>query len=72
MLYTVELATDEEIKKMVMKCKIAQCSCDPIITKFVKEGIDALVPVMMKIVNLLLSGGFMLNSFKNALISFHF
>lgn len=47
-----EPTTDEEIKKIVMKSKIGQCSLYPIPINLVKEYIDALVPVMTKIVSL--------------------
>lgn len=67
-LHTFKPATTDEIKKIINCTKTTQCSLDPLPTKIVKECIDALLPVITKIVNLSLSQGIMPTQLKKALV----
>ena len=67
-LHTFSPASQEEVKKLIMTTKTTQCSLDPIPTKLVKECIDALLPVITKVVNLSLSQGVMPSHLKKALV----
>jgi hypothetical protein len=68
-LHTFTPASQDEIKKLIMSTKTTQCSMDPIPTKIVKVVIDALLPVITKIVNLSLSEGVMPSHLKKALLT---
>jgi hypothetical protein len=46
-------ATEIEIKKIIMASKTTQCALDPIPTRLLKTCINALLPSLTKIVNLL-------------------
>ena len=67
-LHSFESSTHEEIKKIIMESKTTQCAQDPIPTKFVKECVKVLLPVLTKIVNLSLEEGVMPLSLKKALV----
>ena len=51
-----------------MDAKTADCCLDPFPTKLIKQFIDILLPVILKIVNLSLSTGHFPSNWKEALI----
>jgi exonuclease III len=61
-------SSPEEIKKIIISTKNAQCSLDPIPTKLLKECVDVLLPIITKIVNMSLAEGVMPCSLKKALV----
>jgi hypothetical protein len=67
-LSSFKAATEQEVKKIIQGSKVTQCSLDPIPTKLLRECIDALLPIITKIVNLSLSEGVMPGSLKKALV----
>jgi hypothetical protein len=47
-----KLATEDEVRKLIMSTKSTTCDQDPIPTTLLKSCIDSLVPAITKIVNL--------------------
>ena len=63
-----EPATEEEIRKIIIKSSSATCPLDPIPTWLLKQNVDILVPVITKIVNLSLATGEVPSTLKMAII----
>jgi hypothetical protein len=61
--------TEDEIKKIIMKCASKQCKLDPIPTYMVKECIDVLLPSITKVVNLSLQNGDFPHKWKCSLVT---
>ena len=64
-----EMATEEEISKLIKKSASKSCSLDPIPTVLLKECLTVLVPVITVIVNLSLSSATMPEDLKKAILS---
>jgi hypothetical protein len=61
-------ATEEEIKKLIMKSATKSCSLDPIPTWLLKECLGCLLPVITRIVNLSLEAGEVPSNLKEAIV----
>ena len=59
----------EEIRKIIMKSPTKSCLLDPWPTFLVKECIDILLPSITSLVNCSLSGGFVPDGFKKAIVT---
>ena len=62
-----EISADQ-LKRFIMDAKTTDCCLDPFPTKLIKQFIDILLPVILKIVNLSLSTGHFPSNWKEALI----
>ena len=62
-----EISADQ-LKRFIMDAKTTDCCLDPFQTKLIKQFIDILLPVILKIVNLSLSTGHFPSNWKGALI----
>ena len=63
-----EPTTVAELLKIIRTSKATTCDLDPFPTKLLKECLDVLLPVILKIVNLSLSSGIMPSALKKALV----
>jgi len=61
-------ATEDEIRKLIIKSSDATCSLDPMPTRLVKAHIDILLPTITKIVNESFSSGLFPTDMKKALV----
>jgi len=61
-------ATEEEVRKIIMSSKSTSSSQDPIPTSLLKSAVDALIPIITKIVNLSLENAVMPMELKKAVI----
>ena len=62
-----EISADQ-LKRFIMDAKTTDCCLDPFPTKLIKQFIDILLPVILKVVNLSLSTGHFPSNWKEALI----
>jgi len=67
-LSTLEPASEDEIKKLIMSSSTKSCNLDPIPTWLLKECIDSLIPVLTRIVNLSLSSAEVPSNLKEAIV----
>jgi hypothetical protein len=63
-----KLATEDEVRKLIMSTKSTTCDQDPIPTTLLKSCIDSLVPAITKIVNLSLECSSMPPDLKTATV----
>jgi hypothetical protein len=63
-----ELTTEEEVRKIVMHAATKTCALDPIPTWLLKDSIDALLPIITKLINMSLLTGEVPVSMKEALV----
>ncbi len=60
--------TEEQVRKMIFKCKSTSCDLDPIPTDLLKQCIDIVLPVLTKMINLSLCTGIFPDEWKLALV----
>ena len=63
-----ESATEDEIRKIIMKSATKSCSLDPIPTWLVKDCLESLLPVITRVVNLSLSSAEVPVDMKEAIV----
>ena len=68
MIDTLDPATTDEVRKIIMGSKVTSCGLDPIPTSFLKVLVDVLLPMLTRIINLSFEEGVVPSSFKKALI----
>ena len=68
-LSSFQPATEEEIKKIIMKSPSRTCSLDPLPTHLLKECVDELISPITKIVNMSLAGSEVPNTLKEAIVT---
>ena len=62
------VVSESEIKKLILGSKPTSCALDPLPTKLVKEHIDILLPIFVRIVNLSLTSGHFNLDWKTAIV----
>ena len=70
-LETLQPLSEEELYNIIVKSLNATCCLDPIPTWLLKLCARELTPVIMKMINLSLSGGYVRDSWKLKLLSLH-
>jgi hypothetical protein len=65
-LSVFELATEQEIRKLIMSSPCKSCALDPLPTWLLKDCVDELAPVIAALVNSSLASGTVPNSLKSA------
>lgn len=62
-------ATEEEVRQIIAKSSSATCNQDPIPTNLLKQNVDAVIPIITKIINKSLEDGIFPTKLKHAYIS---
>ena len=60
--------TDDEVKKIICSMATKSCEIDSLPTKFIKDGLHDILPVITKIVNVSLKNGSFANAWKTATV----
>ena len=61
--------TEEEVSKLLLSLPNKQCDLDPIPTSLLKQCATVLTPIITRIINLSLTTGTFLSSFKNSFVT---
>jgi len=65
----LEPASEDEIKKLVMKSPSKSCCLDPVPTFLLKECLEGLAPIITKLVNLSMETGVVPDAMKEAVVT---
>jgi hypothetical protein len=67
-LTAFDLATEEEVRKIIMDSKSNSCLLDPIPTSLLKDNLDAVLPIITAMVNMSMEQGLVPPNMKLALV----
>jgi len=65
---SVNLLTQEDVRKLINNSKATSCCLDPITTSLLLSCIDPLIPVITKVINSSLESGYFPNEWKKAVV----
>ena len=68
-LHSFSPATCDEVRKLILSSASKSCSLDPIPTYLLKECLDVLLPIIVKIINLSLLSAIVPEEFKKAVVT---
>ena len=60
--------SEEEVRKIIQSMPTKSCETDTLPTKFIKEGLEAILPVLTKLTNMSLEYGVFATAWKTAII----
>ena len=67
-LHSFQDASQDEIKRIIMKAPTKHCSLDPMPTHLLKDCIDSLLPSITRVINQSLRSGVVPSDFKKAIV----